>query len=111
MAIVTIGIPAHVDAGKTTLTARLLDAAGSCQLNERNVNLIETPGRAAAERSPRVLDAVLVVSAVEGVPAQTRRLVRVVRAAGLPLLILVNTVDRLGARGATGRGPCADFGH
>ena len=42
---------------------------------------------------------VLVVSAVEGVQPQTRRLARAIRAAGLPLLIFVNKIDRLGARG------------
>ncbi len=42
---------------------------------------------------------VLVISAVEGVQPQTARLARAIRAAGLPLLIFVNKVDRLGARG------------
>src|SRR5439155_1983229 len=67
-------------------------------------NLIDTPGHgdfvAEVERSLRALDGVvLVVSAVEGVQPQTRRLARAIRAAGLPLLIFVNKVDRLGARG------------
>jgi ribosomal protection tetracycline resistance protein len=138
MAIVTIGILAHVDAGKTTLTERVLFESGvisalgsvdkgttqtdalelerargisiksavvSFQLNTLKVNLIDTPGHAdfVAEvaRSLEVLDGVvLVVSAVEGVQAQTRRLVQVVRSAGLPLLVFVNKIDRLGARGA-----------
>ncbi|HEY7036278.1 MAG TPA: GTP-binding protein, partial [Thermomicrobiales bacterium] len=137
MAIVNIGILAHVDAGKTTLTERVLFETGvikavgsvdkgttqtdtlelerargitiksavvSFDLNERKVNLIDTPGHAdfvaEVERSLRVLDAVvLVVSAVEGVQAQTRRIAQAVRAAGLPLLIFVNKIDRLGARG------------
>ena len=42
---------------------------------------------------------VLVVSSVEGVQPQTRRLARAIRAAGLPMLIFVNKIDRLGARG------------
>ena len=68
------------------------------------VNLIDTPGHAdfvaEVERSLRVLDGVvLVVSAVEGVQPQTRRLARAIRAAGLPLLIFINKIDRLGARG------------
>jgi ribosomal protection tetracycline resistance protein len=139
MAIVNIGILAHVDAGKTTLTERILfetgviDAVGSVdkgttqtdtlelerargitiksavvsfQLHQRKVNLIDTPGHsdfiAEVERSLRVLDGVvLVVSAVEGVQPQTRRLARAIREAGLPLLIFVNKIDRLGARGET----------
>src|SRR5947209_4926905 len=137
MAIVNIGILAHVDAGKTTLTERILFETGvikavgsvdegttqtdtlelerargitiksavvSFQLNQLKVNLIDTPGHgdfvAEVERSLRVLDGVvLVVSSVEGVQPQTRRLARAIRAANLPLLIFVNKVDRLGARG------------
>src|SRR3954453_21443542 len=137
MAIVNIGILAHVDAGKTSLTERILFQIGairtlgsvdkgttqtdtlalerargitiksaivSFQLHDLTVNLIDTPGHAdfvaEVERSLRVLDGVvLVVSAVEGVQPQTRRIVRAVRAAGLPLLIFANKIDRLGARG------------
>ena len=42
---------------------------------------------------------VLVVSSVEGVQPQTRRLARAIRAADLPMLMFVNKIDRLGARG------------
>jgi ribosomal protection tetracycline resistance protein len=137
MAIINLGVLAHVDAGKTTLTERILFEAGviptvgsvdhgttrtdtlaierargitiraavvSFRLHDLAVNLIDTPGHpdfiAEVERSLRVLDGVvLVVSAVEGVQAQTRRLARAIRDAGLPLLIFVNKIDRLGARG------------
>ncbi|HET7034877.1 MAG TPA: translation factor GTPase family protein [Thermomicrobiaceae bacterium] len=137
MGIVNLGILAHVDAGKTTLTERILFETGligalgsvdkgttqtdtlelerargisiksavvSFNLHQLKVNLIDTPGHAdfVAEvaRSLGVLDAVvLVVSAVEGVQPQTRRLARAIRAARLPLLIFVNKIDRLGARG------------
>jgi ribosomal protection tetracycline resistance protein len=146
MATVNLGILAHVDAGKTTLTERILFETGvikavgsvdkgttqtdtlelerargitiksavvSFQLRALTVNLIDTPGHAdfvaEVERSLRVLDSVvLVVSAVEGVQPQTRRLARAVRTAGLPLLIFVNKIDRLGARGA---GLLADIRH
>lgn len=137
MAIVNLGILAHVDAGKTTLTERILfetgviSALGSVDrgttqtdtmelerargitiraavasfcLGERVVNLIDTPGHAdfiaEVERSLGVLDGViLVVSAVEGAQPQTRRLVRAIRAAGLPIVVFINKIDRLGARG------------
>ena len=137
MAILNIGILAHVDAGKTSVTERILyetgviDAVGSVdkgttqtdtlelerargitiksavvsfQLSQLKVNLIDTPGHAdfggEVERSLRVLDGVvLVVSAVEGVQPQTRRLARAIRAANLPLLLFVNKIDRPGARG------------
>jgi len=136
MAIINLGILAHVDAGKTSLTKRIhfetgiIKAIGSVdkgttqtdtlelerargitiksavvsfQLSSLKVNLIDTPGHAdfVAEvaRSLDVLDGViLIVSAVEGVQAQTRRLARAVRAAGLPVLIFINKIDRLGAR-------------
>jgi ribosomal protection tetracycline resistance protein len=130
-----LGILAHVDAGKTSLTERLLlDAgvirelgsvdAGSTQtdsldlerrrgitiksavvsfpLNGVTVNLIDTPGHpdfiAEVERVLAVLDgAVLVVSAVEGVQAQTRILLRTLRRLRIPMLIFINKTDRRGA--------------
>jgi ribosomal protection tetracycline resistance protein len=136
MAIINLGILAHVDAGKTTLTERILYETGvirsvgsvdkgttqtdtmelerargitikaavvSFDLDDRKVNLVDTPGHpdfvAEVERCLRVLDGViLVVSAVEGVQSQTRRLARAIRAANLPLLIFVNKIDRVGAR-------------
>ncbi|HMM42438.1 MAG TPA: TetM/TetW/TetO/TetS family tetracycline resistance ribosomal protection protein [Thermomicrobiales bacterium] len=137
MANLNLGILAHVDAGKTTLTERILyetgviaapgsvdkgttqtdsrelerargitiwSAVASFRLGDLTVNLIDTPGHgdfiAEVARALNVLDAVvLVVSAVEGVQPQTRRLARAIRAAGLPLIIFVNKIDRLGARG------------
>lgn len=136
MRIVNIGILAHVDAGKTTLTDQLLYHAGviaapgsvdrgttqtdtldlerergitiqsavvSFTIADLKVNLIDTPGHpdfiAEVERALRVLDAVvLVVSAVEGVQPQTRRLFRVIQHRRLPCLIFLNKIDRVGAR-------------
>ncbi|MER7007120.1 translation factor GTPase family protein [Dactylosporangium sp. NPDC000555] len=135
MSILNLGIVAHVDAGKTSLTERLLfDAgvidrlgsvdAGSTQTDtldlERRrgitiktavatfgigaltVNLIDTPGHpdfiAEVERALRVLDgAVLVISAVEGVQAQTRVLLRTLDRLRVPTLLFVNKTDRTGA--------------
>ncbi len=66
------------------------------------VNLIDTPGHpdfiAEVERALRALDgAVLVVSAVEGVQAQTRVILRMLRRLRVPTLLFINKTDRTGA--------------
>jgi len=68
---------------------------------DTQINLIDTPGHvdfsAEVERALHVLDAaVLVISAVDGVQAHTESLWRALRALGLPTLIYVNKLDRVG---------------
>ena len=77
-------------------------AVVSFVLGDTKVNLIDTPGHpdfiAEVERVLSVLDgAVLVISAVEGVQAQTRVLMRALQRLHIPTLIFVNKIDRGGA--------------
>ncbi len=135
MPLLNLGILAHIDAGKTSLTEHLLFASGvrqelgsvdqgstltdsmalerqrgitirsavaSFMIEDTQVNLLDTPGHpdfiAEVERVLGVLDgAVLVVSAVEGVQAQTRILMRALRRLRIPTLVFVNKIDRRGA--------------
>src|SRR4051812_38386934 len=100
-----------VDAGSTQTDSLALErqrgitiksAVVSFAIGGLTVNLIDTPGHpdfiAEVERVLSVLDgAVLVVSAVEGVQAQTRVLMRTLQRLRIPTLIFVNKVDRRGA--------------
>jgi ribosomal protection tetracycline resistance protein len=134
-----LGILAHVDAGKTTLTENMLylsgriKAAGNVNkgtsvsdgmaVEKRRgisvrastltfewkgvqVNLIDTPGHvdfsAEVERSLRVLDcAVLVLSAVEGIQAQTEPIWDALEALDIPVILFINKIDRAGADSAS----------
>ncbi len=133
--VINLGILAHVDAGKTTVTESLLHAAGAVKKLGRvdhgntvtdsmrlerergitirsatvsllykdvKINILDTPGHtdfvAEVERSLAVLDAaVLVVSAREGVQAQTAVLFRALQRLKIPTLFFINKLDRLGA--------------
>lgn len=136
MKTLNIGVLAHVDAGKTSLTERLLfnngviqtlgsvdkgntqtdsmtlerqrgitikSAVTSFTLNDLKINILDTPGHpdfiAEVERVLRVLDgAIIVISAVEGVQAQTKILMRALQRLNVPTIIFVNKIDRMGAR-------------
>ncbi|WP_217597347.1 translation factor GTPase family protein [Cohnella sp. GbtcB17] len=67
-----------------------------------DVNLVDTPGHvdflAEVERSLRVMDgAILIVSAAEGVQAQTEVVWQALREMNLPTILYVNKMDRVGA--------------
>ncbi len=130
-----VGIIAHIDAGKTTVTERFLYYAGLTHRigevhdgdtvmdfrdderergitisaaattflwNDRQVNLIDTPGHidftAEVERSLRVLDsAVVVFSGVEGVQPQSETVWHQADRYRVPRLAFINKLDRAGA--------------
>ncbi len=130
-----IGIAAHIDAGKTTTTERILfytgvehkigevhdgaatmdwmeqeqergititSAATTCEWRGKQINIIDTPGHVdftiEVERSMRVLDgAVAVFCAVGGVQPQSETVWRQANRYGVPRLVFVNKMDRVGA--------------
>ncbi|MCD8913977.1 elongation factor G [Staphylococcus sp. IVB6181] len=130
-----IGIMAHIDAGKTTTTERILfytgrihkigethdggaqmdwmeqeqdrgititSAATTAQWHDHRVNIIDTPGHVdftvEVERSLRVLDgAVTVLDAQSGVEPQTETVWRQATTYGVPRIVFVNKMDKLGA--------------
>ncbi|WP_204244996.1 TetM/TetW/TetO/TetS family tetracycline resistance ribosomal protection protein [Cloacibacillus sp. An23] len=131
----TIGILAHVDAGKTTLTEQMLFQSGAVRSLGRvddgsahtdfteferrrgisvraasafltwkgaKIYVIDTPGHSdfsgETERAARAMDfAVVAVSAVEGVQAQTEVIWRALSKMGVPALFFINKTDREGA--------------
>src|SRR6266699_3404303 len=112
-----IGIMAHIDAGKTTTTERILfytgvnykigevhDGAATMdymvQEQERGITITDTPGHVdftiEVERSLRVLDgAVAVFDGVSGVEPQSETVWRQADRYGVPRVCFVNKMDRV----------------
>ena len=130
-----LGIMAHIDAGKTTTTERILyytgkihkigethegasqmdwmeqeqergititSAATTAQWKGHRINVIDTPGHVdftvEVERSLRVLDgAVTVLDAQSGVEPQTETVWRQATTYGVPRIVFINKMDKIGA--------------
>lgn len=130
-----IGIMAHIDAGKTTTTERILyytgkkhkigethdgaadmdwmeqekergititSAATTCFWHDNQINVIDTPWHVdftvEVERSLRVLDgAVALLDGSQGAEPQTETVWRQADKYGVPRLIFVNKMDKMGA--------------
>lgn len=130
-----IGIAAHIDAGKTTVSERILyftgtnrkigethdgaatmdfmkqeqergitiaSAAITCQWNDNQINLIDTPGHVdftvEVERSLRVIDGMIAVfCSVGGVEPQSETVWNQADRYRVPRIAFINKMDRTGA--------------
>ena len=112
-----VSVLGHIDHGKTTLLDAIREshlaskeaggitqgiAAYQAELKGQKITFIDTPGHKAftgmRARGAQVTDiAILVVAADDGVMAQTVEAIDHIKAAGVPIIVAINKIDKANA--------------
>jgi len=112
-----VSVLGHIDHGKTTLLDAIREshlaskeaggitqgiAAYQAELHGQKITFVDTPGHKAftgmRARGAQVTDiAILVVAADDGVMAQTVEAIDHIKAAGIPIIVAINKIDKANA--------------